>query len=366
MAVATTVVGGIVGATLIPRMQRLQVRRIKRTLRRNSIEYQDFRPFKIPVMSPLAAALKARFEEAPSAPLIVTGPEGVGKSTLLHHALSTQQNKGALCMYLSLSHEPVRTPDAFVRLFVDRTGFLVSPANTILMRSILRTKPEKARINEEDIEKAFKTIEIALIEERNSKWRRGIPIICIEETHMRGRDMIDTENPLIGRFLEWCCHLASNQLSHVVFVASISAAMRLEKESGLQDVRDLMFVDFPNENRILQVLSQVQHHLTESDREMIVDKIGGDMKDMSKLIYALKRGTPAFLAVEDRIVQALKQVEREITFLLKSIPDAGSDRLPRLEASLRFCRFWKLLEALNQKPKVKHSDLISTLSLIHI
>merc|ERR1719517_236112 len=114
------------------------------------------------------------------------------------------------------------------------------------MRSILRTKPDKARISDEDIERAFVAIQLALSRERAIQLApngrsRGIPIICIEELHLRGRDMLDVKNPLVGKFLDWCSSLTRQQLAHVVFVTSIPAALKLENESGLQNARDLIF-----------------------------------------------------------------------------------------------------------------------------
>eukprot|EP00928_Gymnodinium_smaydae_P040298 TRINITY_DN27348_c0_g1_i1.p1 TRINITY_DN27348_c0_g1~~TRINITY_DN27348_c0_g1_i1.p1 ORF type:complete len:621 (+),score=89.54 TRINITY_DN27348_c0_g1_i1:145-1863(+) len=359
MIIGTSVVAGIVGIALAPRTQLFQVRRIRRTLRRDIRAWQDRdrRP-RLPVMTPLANALKDRFAQPPRAPLIVTGPEGVGKATLLHHAMQTQQRKGSMCLYLSLSEEPVRTSDAFVRLFVDRAGFLVSPANTILVRSLLRTRPDKSRISDEDIEKAFKFIEVALSRERDSGWRYGVPIICIEEMHTRGRDMIDTKNPMIGRFLEWCGHLCLNQLAHVVFVASIRAAMKLENEAGLQYVRDLMFVDFPNTRRLRLLLAQTLQD--EAEQDMVLDKLGSDTKDAVKVIYAVKRGTPVALAVEDCIVEAVQFVEREVSRLVSAIVDAGDDDKLRFDAASRFCRFWKLMERFSQKPRIQRKELVET------
>lgn len=270
-----------------------------------------------------------------------------------------------MCLYLSLSDEPVRSADSFVRLFVDRAGFLVSPDNTILVRSLLRTKPDKARISEEDIEKAFKAIQVALSAERDSGWRRGVPIICIEEVHVRGRDMIDTKSPLVARFLEWCSHLAQNQLAHIVFVTSIRAAMKLEEVAGLQYVRDLMFVDFPNEKRVRQVLENAETKLTDAEKDLVFEKFGGDMKVLVKVIYAIKRGTPMSLAVEDRIIEAVQLVEQQIMWLVSQILDASNDQKLRFDSAVRFSRFWRLMQMFDHKPKIRRNELMECIFGIH-
>jgi len=177
--------------------------------------------------------------------------------------------------------------------------------------------------------------------------------------HVRGREMIDTENMLIGRFLEWCCHLSLNQLSHVVFVTSIRAAMKLEQVAGLQSVRDIMFVDFPNEKRVKQVLANTGTLLTESEQDLIFDKLGGDMKSIVKLIYAIERATPVSVAIEDRIVEAVQIVEQHVTRLSAAVVSAAESK-QRLDAAHRLCRFWKLMEALSRKPKVRRSVLLDS------
>jgi len=171
---------------------------------------------------------------------------------------------------------------------------------------------------------------------------------------------------LVQRFLEWCCHLSLTGLAHVVFVASIRAAMLLEKEAGLQFVRDIMWVDFPNENRVRQVLEQAAGDLTTEEQDMIVERLGGDMKEMAKVVWAVQRGTPVALAVEERIVEAVQVVEREMARLVANIVDVSPDGKGRQRAAGRFCRLWRLMKMFSQKPRIERSKLIEDSFGVHL
>lgn len=177
--------------------------------------------------------------------------------------------------------------------------------------------------------------------------------------------MIDAESPLVGRFLEWCSHLSQNQLAHVIFVTSIKAAMRMEKVAGLKEIRDLMYVDFPNEKRVHEALSHAGTDLTDAEQELVIDKLGGSMTDMVKVIYAVKRGTPVGLAVEDRIVEATQSVEKEVMWLSSAIIDAVADPKLCYDTAARICRFFRLMQLFKQKPKIRRSELLEAIFGIH-
>lgn len=183
---------------------------------------------------------------------------------------------------------------------------------------------------------------------------------------MHGDEMIDTKNPIVQRFLEWSGNLSMNRLAHVVFVASIRAAMLLEKEAGLQFVRDIMWVDFPNENRVRQALEVAGVELDGEEQDMVIERLGGDMKEMAKVIYAVQRGTPVTLAVEERIVEAVQVVERELARLVASIAEASGDPRARQRAAGRFCRLWRLMELFTEKPKIRRNKLLADAFGVHL
>jgi len=212
----------------------MQVRRIRKTMRllksagEESERYrrrsggQELRP-------EIASALAKRWKHTPKSPLLVTGPEGSGKATLIAQSLSSRP----MSLYLSTTMSHARSGDAFLRTFADMTGFMVQPSG-IFIRSLLRTREEKSRINQDDIDAMFMATTEALREERDAGWPHGVPVLCIEELHNQTKDMLDVKDPSIRRFLDWALYVSGAQLAHVVFLTSIPVALRFQCPKALK------------------------------------------------------------------------------------------------------------------------------------
>ena len=133
-----------------------------------------------------------------------------------------------MSLYLNLSQQHARSGDAFLRAFADISGFWVQPSG-MFVRSILRARESKSRINDDDVQLLFNALSQALREERDANWPKGYPVICIEELHNQGRDMLDVKDAHVRRFLDWAMYVSASNLAHIVFLTSIPVAMRLDK-----------------------------------------------------------------------------------------------------------------------------------------
>merc|ERR1719367_2118436 len=87
---------------------------------------------------------------------------------------------------------------------------------------------------------------------------------------------------------------------------------------------------------------------------------------MVKVIYAVQRGIPVALAVEERIVESMQLVEQELARVVAAAVDPATDQKGRQRAAGRLCRFWRLMEMFSDHPKIRRSRLITGIFGAHL
>ena len=368
--VGTTLVSGFFGFLVLQRTQRFQVRRIQRTLQesKNRIyglhaerysrdytwgsSYGDSTALKF--RPEIAESLEIRLTQAPRAPLLVTGPEGVGKATLVAHALYRRP----MTLYLNLSHQHARSGDAFLRAFADITGFWLTPSG-MFVRSLLRARESKQRISADDTDACFMALQEALRRERDRGWLNGVPVICVEELHDQGRDMLDVKDMHVRRFLDWSMFITGAQLAHVVFLTSVPVGKRLDKSLRFRHDREVLYIDYLGDEHpaIQEVLGQ--HSLSEQQCKHVCDNVGGNMGDISRVLAAVKQGTSCEEAVRHRVDDAVQQLEHIMAWHIQEIVGAATPAL-RTSHAARLVRFWRLLEVVHSAKYILKKEVEAT------
>jgi len=105
------------------------------------------------------AFLRACIEGTPAGPLVVTGPEGSGKSTLIRQAVQGR----AMCWWLDCREIPVSDGAQLLDSFVNRTGFLPPPDELLGQMVFARGRMDDAKSRRE-MDKALRLITIVLRE----------------------------------------------------------------------------------------------------------------------------------------------------------------------------------------------------------
>lgn len=113
--------------------------------------------------------LRSVFDSDPSGPLLLTGPDGSGKSGLLRQVLTNRRNT----LYLDLREKPVLNGHELLATFVERSGYLMRPQE-LLGRAIFERAAGGGRAGrgEDDAEAALWMITEVLKQMRAEREQR--------------------------------------------------------------------------------------------------------------------------------------------------------------------------------------------------
>lgn len=244
------------------RIDPMQRRRIRKTLHGPQTELKVFRAGALFLQRPEKINFIGEiFNSDPSGPIVVTGPQGSGKTMLIKKCLTSRPGS----IYLDLRAQPAQTGEALTRAFVTQAGYLLPP-NELLGRAIFtQNVTVGAQTTADEIERAFRLITEVLREEKAKQWvttmpdrsRRMVPpILTIDELNIPDVAAL-SEDAAFWRFVEWTMFLTDNRLCHVVFATSLDVAETLDAYPGFRVRRQKVHVDFPRPATVHSYLHNV-------------------------------------------------------------------------------------------------------------
>jgi hypothetical protein len=134
--------------------------------------------------------LSQYFSSPPSGPIVITGPDGSGKTTILKRVMSGR----SMTVYLDLRQNPVTSEDEFMFQFVESTGYLL-PSTDLFYRWLLREKaPKENKISRVEVDRALLSVQNMLFDEKKNGWNNGYPLICIS-----GMESLDRAEKIEGQ-----------------------------------------------------------------------------------------------------------------------------------------------------------------------
>jgi hypothetical protein len=267
-APARTVVGlamrggaGVVAAlsayVLFQVWQRLdanQKKRIAKTILRPQRELTDFRPGALFLARPEKNAFIGElFGSDPGGPIVITGPQGSGKTMIVKRALSNRSQ----AVYLDLRAEPVATGSDLSVAFVQQCGYLLPP-NDLGGRAIFARDAVGSATLAIELDRALKLIADVLRAEKERGWqvvtpdgtmRVVPPLLCIDELNTSDLTSL-TDDPAFWRFIDWTLFLTDNRLAHVVFTTALDVADSLDAHPGFRSRRQKVHLDFPRPSSV--------------------------------------------------------------------------------------------------------------------
>ena len=175
-----------------------------------------------------------------------------------------------------------------------------------------------------------------------------------------GKDMIDVQEPVVRRLLDWCIYTSSTSLAHVIFVASTRVAHRLDKAPRFKRHREVCFMSLPNADLLDHILDNSSHtpiSLSPAERSYTKSIVGGNMADLGLVLNAVYQGVPVAEAVGQRLEDAKWHVEKVVTRLSDEILQADT-LIERAKSAGKLVRLWGCLTEISSKSVVRRSELL--------
>lgn len=160
-----SVVGGLLAFVLFQAGQRMdwnQRRRIRNVLATAPRDLGSFRPGPLFLQrSNKVSFVREQIDSDPAGPIVITGPQGSGKTMILKRALAGRPHT----VYLSLRATPVTSGDALAVALVQQMGYLLPPTE-LLSRAIFNRDMASGTTMGAEIDRALKIITQVLEEEK--------------------------------------------------------------------------------------------------------------------------------------------------------------------------------------------------------
>jgi hypothetical protein len=248
---------GVVGAVaayvlyqVAARAEWNQRRRIRATILTPQPDLAVFHPGPLFLARPEKHAfITDLFNSDPAGPIVVTGPQGSGKTMVLKRALAGR----AESVYVDLRATPAPSGDALSATLVEKAGYLFPP-NELLGRAIFtRDAVSSANISLE-LDRAFRLITNVLREKKAANWVARLrgerprivpPLLCVDELNFGGDGAALLDDPTFWRFIDHVLFLTDNRLAHVVLGTSLDVAATLDAYPGWRARRQKVHIDYP-------------------------------------------------------------------------------------------------------------------------
>lgn len=259
-----TVIGALSVYVLLQVWQRLdmnQKRRMRKAILTPQKELQSFRPGPLFLSRPgKHAFITEVFSSDPGGPIVITGPQGCGKTMIVKRAIAGRPET----VYLDLRAHPGTLGDILSVNFVTTSGYLLPP-NELLGRAIFSREAAGGPTLSVELDRAFRLLTEVLREKKSNGWvvpgeTRGEqvvapPLLCVDELNLGdGSSLVD--DPTFWRFIDWVLFLTDNRLAHVVLVTSLEVADTLDAYPGWRARRQKVHFDFPRPSTVHHYL----HH----------------------------------------------------------------------------------------------------------
>ena len=246
--------------------------------------------------------LQSHVAAEPTAPLVVTGPEGAGKTGIIKQVLLNRPNT----LYLDLRQHPVSSGQELQRSVVTAAGYLLPPSE--LVARVVFRGGAAGKSQRSDLARGLGTVASVLEAMRDAGAGRGpTPILVIDElqhfslphqsalhqlllghapppTGIAGSEKGEgdkagggkgaaggaappgnslSSDAQVRELLDWCMYLTSSKLAHVILAASPDVGDALDRASAsFAARREKLYFDYPRRRSMRAFLKQdMNQHL---------------------------------------------------------------------------------------------------------
>eukprot|EP01080_Neovahlkampfia_damariscottae_P008491 gene8491-315_t len=326
------------------------------------------------------------FKTSPSGSLVVVGPDGSGKSSILRKAITDSSNK--LTMIVDLRKTTITTENEFMFQFVESSGYLL-PNTDWFTRWLLREQEKKTRsihsisihfifigIPKIEVDKAIKSLQELLIKEKSQGWRDGIPIICIigiEAISCIAKDFSENEDEgTMRKFFNFCVYCSDHRLCHIIIVTNYNFSHDvLDKYPAWFIRREVLDIHYTGESTILNFINNDVNPYLEMEGKLKINQnelkylwknIGGNLTDINTIITSIMRGDLILDAVDRLVIDSVKKVQDILESIIEEAIENETKKITLLE---KYLRFWRMMKIFTQVNSISRADLIRNIFLEH-
>ena len=375
----------LVGGTHIflrsPFQQRRSIRKALKAAQQNISESDVYKAYAQGPF-PRTASIKRLLDllaSPPKGPIVVTGAEGTGTSSVTGAALA--QNDAPMLLRLNLKENPPSGKRPFIRALMGCSGYFTRQREAVDL-GMLQGDSEAGL--EYDVMTFFTRLTEVLQAEKvardkdtyslNRLWRglpskeRPLPVVFIDELH--SHPSLNHTDSDFATFLRWAMFCTDSQLAHVLLVARPERALAIE--NGLPEFRAMrqrLVINYPSAHRVRDYLvSEAGNNLPSELVERVVETIGGELKNLRLVAHTVQQindeeSPEKRIMACERLLDNLVADSRELVLsasdkLVDEGHMLGNSRAFSVAAYKRALRFWKMAHIIAERGQLPRHELV--------
>ena len=317
-AIAITLKGLLASATIVggshilrrsPFQQRRSMRRILSETQQQlaaspvyNTRHTPWAPSRATLPSSASRKLKDLLASPPKGPIVVTGAEGTGTSSVAGAALS--QSGAPLLLRLNLRENPPSVGKRpFIRALMTSSGYFTRQREAVDLGLLNEGDSDTglqydvmtflSRLTEVFQAEKVARDRVRTTHSLESLWsglpstERPLPVVFIDEIH--AHPSLNKTDSDFATFLRWALFITDGQLAHVLLVARPEQIIRIEDGNAeFHAMRQRLVINYPPVEQVRNYLiSESNGELSNELIDRIVSSIGGQLKNLRLFLSIL-------------------------------------------------------------------------------
>jgi len=334
--------------------------------------------------------LKDLLASPPRGPIVVTGAEGTGTSSVAGAALS--QGEAPLVLRLNLRENSPSSGGKrpFMRALMKSGGYFTRQREAV----------DLGLLNEGDSDTALQHDVITFLgrltevfqAEKVARERmelhpslsgglpsveRPLPVVFIDEVH--AHPSLSQADSDFATFLRWAMFVTDGQLAHVLLVSRPEQMIRIEDGNAeFHAMRQRLVINYPSVDQVRSYLiSESKGELSEELIDRIVSNIGGQLKNLRLFVHTIQRNRIRFSSEQHppqhspfipqhnnngRVSEACEILLKDLIADSKELVLRTWDRLVKehdIPSYKRALRYWKMASIIAKRETMPRQDMVN-------
>lgn len=340
--------------------------------------------------------LKDLLASPPKGPIVVTGAEGTGTSSVAGAALS--QSGAPLLLRLNLRENPPSVGKRpFIRALMTSSGYFTRQREAVDL-GLLKEGDSDTGLQYDvmtflsRLTEVFQAEKVARDRVRTthsleSLWsglpstERPLPVVFIDEVH--AHPSLNKTDSDFATFLRWALFITDGQLAHVLLVARPEQIIRIEDGNAeFHAMRQRLVINYPPVEQVRNYLiSESNGELSNELIDRIVSNIGGQLKNLRLFVHTIQRNRSCETSLQQqqhqqhhpdimsqhgsndgRVAAACEMLLEDLIADSKELVLRTWDRLVsdgNITSYKRALRFWKMAKVIADQEAVPRQAMVN-------